>query len=254
MGQIAGWDNAPVEKIFVEYFPKKVTLIYPYYCNLKFLSRQMAHWDMFPDDLKRHLSVIIVDDGSPKDQMAENSIKAYPQKLPISIRLFYIDVDIRFNWIAARNIAMSAADGWCLGTDMDHMVPQETAESLVWGSHNPNYIYRLSRREHTGEKIHSHPNTWFMTKKMFWKFGGYDENFSGYYGTDGEARRRWVKTAPVKTLREDVMRYEYVDDSSTERYQRKLPYDYSSITKILKARTKDWKPKVLSFPYHEVTL
>jgi len=248
---IKGWDDAPIEKIHSQISPKAVTFIYPYYCNKMFLARQIAHWDTFEKKIKDLLSVIVVDDGSPELDRAELVLKKYPQALPFPIRLFYIEVDIRFNWLAARNIAMHYAEGWCLGTDMDHVVSEDVAASLIWGDHNPNTIYRFSRREYTGEKIHSHPNSWFMTKEMFWKFGGYDETLSGYYGTDGEARRRWVKTARVRTLEDELMRYEYVDDSSTQNYKRKQPMD-TKVAQLIKNRKSDWKPKVLSFPFHEV--
>lgn len=251
---IEGWDDAPIVKVKTAeatVAPKPVTFVYPYYCNAEFLSCQISGWWRFPERLRQHLSVIIVDDGSP-DPGAQFSIRAFKQPFPI--RLFRIEVDVRWNWLAARNIAMShAADGWCVATDMDHVIPLETAAALVWGAHDETCIYRFSRAEHTGQEIRPHPNSWFMTRAMFWKFGGYDETLSGYYGTDGEARRRWVKTAPVLTLKDRLIRHEHQGDSSTTRYQRKEKIDQRA-QEIIKARGKDWKPKVLSFPYHEVAL
>lgn len=250
---IAGWDDAPLAKIATSSTPKPVTFILPYYENPLFLAKQLYQWSRYPKELRKHLSAMIVDDGSP-DNPAEKVVKAIGGYKIFPIRLFRITVDIRWNWLAARNIAMTyAPDGWCAATDMDHVIPQETAEALVWGSHDERRIYRFSRVEHTGKPIHSHPNSWFMTRAMFWKFGGYDEALSGHYGTDGEARRRWVKTAPVQTLREVLIRHERDGDSSTVRYQRKEPIDRRA-QEMIKARGKDWKPKALSFPYHEVPL
>ena len=252
---IKGWDDAPTALVQSSDDPKQVTFIYPYYRNAKFLSKQIAGWEAYSQDVKNYLRVIIVDDGSPRGDDAEAVLKPIAWGLPIDISLFRIDVDVRFNWLAARNIAMHhASAGWCLGTDMDHVVTDKVARSLVYGKHDPKCIYRFSRVEHTGAVIHSHPNSWFMTKKMYWKFGGYDEALSGLYGTDGEARRRWVQTATIRTLKEQLVRYEYVDDSSTTGYKRKLPSDNPSVAKMLAARGKNWKPKILSFPYHEVTL
>jgi hypothetical protein len=247
---IAGWDDAPTVILHRDRSPKRVTFIYPYYCNPVFFAKQIEHWLAYPKAIRDNLSAIVVDDGSADGKKAEQVVIGYP--LPFSIRLFYIDVDVRFNWIAARNIAMQyAPEGWCLGTDMDHMVPLKTAEALIWKRHSSECIYRLQRMEHTGERIHPHPNSWFMTRDMFWRFGGYDESFSGYYGTDGEARRRWVKTAPVRTLQEYLVRHECIGDSSTINYKRKQPEDLA-VHRIIAARGKDWKPKVLSFPFHEV--
>jgi glycosyltransferase involved in cell wall biosynthesis len=246
---IKGWDDAPVVVVKNSITPKRVTFIYPFYRNPKFLRLQLDNWKSYPETVRNYISVIIVDDGSPEDK-AEDVAELIVSNL--NFRLFYIEVDIRFNWIAARNIAMHHAyDGWCLATDMDHVVPALTAEALVYGVHNSKYIHRLSRKDFGKGDIHPHPNSWFMTRKMFWKFGGYDEALSGYYGTDGEARRRWVKTAPIVTLKDHLVRYEYYQDSSTTNYLRKQPEDFEA-QRLIKMRDKNWKPKVLSFPYHEV--
>lgn len=114
-------------------------------------------------------------------------------------------------------------------------------------------IYRLSRREHTGKAIHPHPNSMLMTRAMFWKVGGYDEELSGHYGTDGDWRRRCAATAKVLTLSDELVRHEYVGDSSTSGYLRKQPQDAGKKA-IIARRGKGWRPKVLSFPYHEVEL
>lgn len=250
---IRGWDDAPIEAVQLSATPKPVTFIYPYYENPLFLAKQLYEWSRFPTAIKENISAIIVDDGSP-DNPAERVVKGLGGYKPFPVRLFRIEVDVRWNWLAARNIAMKhAPEGFCLGTDMDHLVPAETAASLIAGNHDPEKIYRFVRLEHTGDLIHSHPNSWFMTRAMFWKFGGYDEALSGHYGTDGDARRRWVKTAPVRTLPECLVRYERIGDSSTTHYLRKQPED-RAVPDLIKLRGRDWKPKVLSFPYHEVQL
>lgn len=246
---IQGWDDAPTVTMG-RTAPKSVTIIYPYYENPFALSKRIYHWSRLPKELRAYLSAIIVDDGSP-DHPAKQVFGHCSNPFPI--RLFRIEEDRRWNWLAARNIGMHYANGWCVATDMDHILPPETLDSLVNENHRIDHIYRFSRVEKTGVAIHSHPNSWFMTKEMFWKFGGYDEALSGYYGTDGEARRRWVKTAPVLTLKDHLIRDEYNVDSSTTRYQRKESIDRKA-QEIIKARSKNWKPRVLSFPYHEVNV
>jgi hypothetical protein len=215
---IEGWDNAPLVKVKTSSVQKHVTFIYPYYENPEFFAKQLYGWHQYPDSLRSQLSAIIVDDCSP-NHPAEEVIGL--EGKPFPIQLFRIEIDLPWNWIAARNIAMHhAMDEWCVGTDMDHVITREVAEALVWGSHDPNCIYRFGRMEHTGELIHSHPNSWFMTRAMFWKFGGYDESFSGLYGSDGDARRRWVQTAKVHTLRENIIRHERIGDRIKRQLQR----------------------------------
>jgi hypothetical protein len=242
--------DLPVVEIVQSDKPKPVTIIMPFYCNPDFLSQQIAWWGTFPAHLRAELSAIIVDDGSPMPAHDVLQDKA----LPFPIRLFRIDVDVRWNWLAARNIGFHhAPTGWCAVTDIDHVIPESTAASLVYGHHDPSVIYGFSRRESTGEMIAAHPNSWFLTRDMFWTVGGYDETLSGYYGTDGDWRRRMAATAPMEILSDRLLRYEYDSDSSTTVYKRKQPED-AAVKGLIAKRKKGWQPKVLSFPYQEVAL
>jgi hypothetical protein len=226
--------------------PKPVTFVYPYYDNPLFFATQVARWRAYPPNLCAHVSAIVVDDGSSMPA-------ALPPAPPFPIRLFRIAVDVPWNWLAARNIgAHHAPDGWLLLTDMDHVVPAETLRSLVWGQHDPAVVYAFSRREHTGAAIAPHSASFFLTRRLFWTIGGYDETLSGHYGTDGEFRRRVREYAPIQVLSDALVRHEYVGDSSTSRYRRKDPQDAVAVKRLIAARGAGWRPKVLSFPYVEV--
>ena len=243
-----GFDDAPFVQLSRGQ-PKDVTFIYPYYENPVFLQYHLMIWDAYPDDLRSRIRVVIVDDGSPVNP-ASDVLSDYRSDL--SIRLFRIEVDVRWNWLAARNIGMRhATTEWCLLTDMDHVVRMNLADALVYENHLTSMIYRLSRVESSEKPIHPHPNSMFMTRDMFWHIGGYDETLSGHYGTDGDWRRRCVDSAWVRTLRHSLVRHEFEKDSSTTRYLRKQPEDAGK-KRLIAQRGNAWKPKVLSFPYHEV--
>lgn len=225
---------------------KPVTLVFPYYENQSFLQTQVQAWRAYPCDLLQCLSVTVVDDGSPVPCVK-------PSGVSCSLRLFRIGVDIRWNWLAARNIgAHHADDGWLILTDMDHIVPPETLRAVMSGVHDERVVYVFSRREHTGEKIGPHSASFLMTREMFWRIGGYDEALSGHYGTDGDWRRRVSQVAQIQVLTDELVRYEYQGDSSTQRYLRKQPQD-ANVSRLIAKRKTGWRPKVLSFPYHEVT-
>jgi hypothetical protein len=230
--------------------PKRVTFIYPFYRNSQFLRQHIGWWRTYPAWLRAELNAIIVDDGSPEP--AEAAIRG--MQIPFPIRLFRIQRDVRWNWLAARNIGfIHAAEGWCLVTDMDHVIPETTATSVVFGKHNPEVIYGFSRKEYTGITVPPHPNSWLMTREMFWRVGGYDEALSGHYGTDGDWRRRCAATARMEILTDRLIRHEYQQDASTTAYLRKQPED-AAVKRIIAARGKGWRPKSLSFPYDEVPL
>lgn len=229
--------------------PKRVTLVVPYYENRAFFGAQLRRWASYPAPLLEWLSVIVVDDGSPTHSAA--SVVSEVGAMPTPLRVFRIEVDVRWNWLAARNIGFHyAQDGWVLVTDMDHVVPTETMDAVIHGQHDPSVVYAFSRKEHTGETVNPHSASFLMTRKMFWTIGGYDEALSGHYGTDGTFRREVAKRAKIHILTDSLIRYEYVEDSSTSTYKRKQPED-AAVRRLVAARKPNWTPKVLSFPYHE---
>jgi hypothetical protein len=244
----SNWARAlPVVAVLQRDTPKPVTFVYPYFENPRFFRQQLAGWDTYPPMVRPHVSAIVVDDHSE----AEATL---PNTLPFPVRLFRIDVKVPWNWLAARNIgAKEAADGWLLLTDMDHVVPVETATAIVYGAHDPDVVYGFSRVEHTGHLVMPHSASFLMTKAMFWKVGGYDERFSGSYGSDGIYRRRLMATAPLQILSDVLVRHERVGDSSTTVYARKLPEDSARLTAIQAQIPAGAQPKTLSFPYREVT-
>jgi glycosyltransferase involved in cell wall biosynthesis len=232
--------------------PKPVTLIVPFYENPQFLADQIAIWQGYRPELAALLRIIVVDDGSPTTAAAEVARRQDPHRR-LNLRVFRIGVDIRWNWLAARNIGFHhAADGWCLVTDIDHVVPEATLERCLQDAHDPAVVYAFARREHTGQRIHPHSASFLMTRTLFWRIGGYDEALSGYYGTDGEFRRRVAKAAPLQLLPYALVRHEFVADSSTRRYLRKQPED-ARVRQLVAARRTGWKPRALSFPYEDQT-
>ncbi len=229
------------------------TLIFPYYENPVMLKEQLQHLAGLPADVLEHLRVIVVDDGSPKFPL-DAYVWAPAAHAGFALQVFRITVDVRWNWIAARNLAVSKAKtDWVLMTDIDHKVPEETMRRIIERKLSDRKVYRFSRVDAPDLTPYKpHPNSWLMTSAMFDKIGGYDERFSGFYGTDGLYRRRLLSTAPVKVLTDHLVRYEYVADSSTSRYGRKEPQDAKAKT-LAASFPRGSKPKTLSFAYHEVT-
>lgn len=228
--------------------PKHVTIVLPFYEAHEFLATHLQAWWMYSDTIKRHLSAVIVDDGSPEPLCPIRS-------RPFPIRVFRIGVDVPWNWLAARNIgAHHAPDGWLLMTDMDHVLPADTAHALIYGKHDPSIVYAFSRREHTGEPVNPHSASFFMTRQMFWRIGGYDERLSGVYGTDGAYRKRVMSQTWIRVLENELIRYEYVADSSVTRYERKTARMRELRRKRFASVPPGSAPKVLSFPYSEVAL
>lgn len=233
---------------------REITLINPYYLNPGMLQRQYAHLAGLPEDVRSRLRYIVVDDGSPADPAVK---PAEPLGLG-GFALYRIEVDVRWNWIACRNLAVAhAKTDWVLMTDIDHMLPEATARRILDGKLDPRRAYRFSRVDDPDMTPYKpHPNSWLMTRKAFERVGGYDERFSGFYGSDGEFRDRIKKTLgePVM-LSEPLIRVprEVTPDASTTTYGRKEEQDRAGIAAARARIAKEGgAPLRGSFPWSRV--
>lgn len=249
-------------------YQSSMTLVLPYYRNAGMLKEHQAIWRQFPDDVRKKLHVIVVDDGSPKAPARD----VFDPETPLgSYRLYRNQKDVRWNWLFCRNLGMAeATTDWVFLTDIDHVVPLETWRALFAESLDEQAVYRFSRvdavhpwpwklrnlKPRIKNGVESvHPNTWLMTRTMFDAIGGYDERFSGYYGTDGEFRDRVHATAQRIIMRTDpIVRYprEIIPDASTTSYERKVKgLDDVNVRRVREEREliPNWRPLRLTFPW-----
>ena len=232
------------------------TLIIPYYENPAMFREQQRQWRVLPEDVRSALHVIVVDDGSPN---APALPEVHPATAPAlaSFRLYRTGVDVRWNWLFCRNLGVDqATTEWVLMTDMDHVIPNEAWRRLMREKMHDLCVYRLSRVTAPAmTPTHPHPNTWAMTRHMFLnRIGGYDERFSGHYGTDGEFTRRveswskWVVILPEAAI---VYPPSVIPDASTTAYTRKEDFDRVNVKQIRRERESKgaWSPLRLTFPW-----
>jgi hypothetical protein len=233
---------------------RDLTLIIPYYINPAIFKEQQRVWSEYPEHIRNNLDVIVVDDGSPvspaSSVVTETGVRSF--------RLYRALVDVRWNWIFCRNLAASeTTTEWMLMTDMDHLIPAATLERLMTEKLNPDKAYRFSRVDAPNLTPYKHhPNTWCMTKKLFDRIGGYDERFSGLYGTDGEFAKRVERFGKIVMLPDIIIRVprEVIPDASTTRYVRKDPVDKAAVRRITAERSdlNAWSTKRLTFPWERV--
>lgn len=232
-----------------------ITLIMPYYENPGQLKRQYALLRTMPETIRKHVSLIIVDDCSAKSP-------AFREKIGMGLEVFRIlPPKVPWNQDAARNIgAHHATTEWLLLTDIDHEIPEATWRRVIEGELSPSTVYRFSRisakPDGTTEPYKEHPNTWLLTRHHYENCGGYDERFAGYYGTDGDFRNRVIEGMNFVQLDEVIVRIgrEIVPDASTTQFKRKTIWDEKEIRRIKSERgkMKDWRPARFRFPYERV--
>ena len=170
---------------------QEISLVFAYYDNPQMLALQWNKISQYESRVQDRIEVIIVDDASPHSAAAE---VMRPAPLP-HVSIYRVAKDIRWNQDAARNIgAHEARSRWLLLTDIDHVVPAETLSALINMEKDPSVFYTFGRIKLDGGGVREpHPNSYFMSKELYWSIGGHDEDFAGIYGKDFLFRKRALK-------------------------------------------------------------
>lgn len=178
-----------------------ITLVMSYYRQPVMLTRQMENWLTYPEEVRKQIRFILVDDGSP--QPAAPIV----QEMAKDVEVYRVTIDILWNQNGTRNLAAHVADeGWMLMTDLDHVLLVDSAQELLRRvpALSPSRWYRLDRRRtrvsaETGQletfPIKPHSNSFVVTREAYWKAGGYDEDYCGCLCGDGVFHSHLAKVA-----------------------------------------------------------
>jgi hypothetical protein len=192
------------------------SLIVPYYRNPVMLRHQLQAWEAYPAEV----SFMLVDDGSPEP--AAEVVKAHASPLlRRRISLYRIGVDIPWNRGGARNLGTQQAPAdWIVHVDIDHVLPAAFARRLLEFDADPAHWYRferfrVGRADDTRKKdkiaddvefgkIHPHIDSYLCTREMYWRAGGYNEDFSGCLGGGTDFLKRMEKIAAPELVPEPI--------------------------------------------------
>jgi hypothetical protein len=241
-----------------------LSLVMPFYRNPVQLALQYGAWLEWPDEARVQIEVVIVDDGSPEPAIDVPR----PNGLP-ALSIYRVSEDRPWHQHAARNLGAHVANGpWLLLTDMDHVLTAKYAAALMCRLRrmDANTAYFLHRLEaDTGLPMlgkngrpKPHPNSFVMTRDLYWRAGGYDEDYCGIYGTDGLFKTRLFGVAEEGFLKHvALMRYwrEIAPDASTTTLPRKegrVPGAKEAVAAEKAARGEADVVKVLQFSWERV--
>ncbi len=244
----------------------RFTLIIPYYRNPEMLQRQVREWLEYPREIK----FIVVDDGSPEPALPFLHAALTPS-LRDRLRLYRIKVDIPWNRGGARNLgSFEASDDWILHVDIDHLLPAEDAASLVSRRLESEHWYRFARRrvgkadetrkkdripaDAEGGEIHPHGDSYLCQRALYWRVGGYDEDYSGCLGGGSPFLHQLERAAPVKLLT-DVHLSVHTRDAIPDASDLTLPRDrteYSRRRRDKERRGATAARNPLRFPWERV--
>lgn len=175
-----------------------ITYVLPYYRAPAMLRLHLNTWCAYDRSVTDRMCLIVVDDCSPEPaEPVMRDVMSKNDALPI--RLFRIDQDIPWNRNGARNLgSYLASTPWVLHTDIDHLLSPVNAWELTRNDIHTKSWYRFERcrigaaddtrkkdaisadAEHG--KIKPHGDSYLCTKDLYWRTGGYDEDYSGHLG------------------------------------------------------------------------
>jgi hypothetical protein len=244
-----------------------ITIIVPYYRNPLMLERQIEEWNLFPTCFR----FIVVDDGSPEP--AAPIVEAHAHGcLRDCLAVYRIGVDIPWNRGGARNLGSHVAQtDWLVHIDIDHVLPWECAQPLATFIAHPARWYRFPRfrqgradatrrkdkispEERFGQ-IHPHVDSFLCTRELFWKVGGYDEDYSGCLGGGNPFLKQLERAAAVELLPPEIHLHVYTRDavpdaSDTTLSRSSEEYSRRRREKDRTGRTRALNP--LRFPWGRV--
>jgi glycosyltransferase involved in cell wall biosynthesis len=197
------------------------------------LERQVDNWNRIAGELRKNISVVLVDDCS-----SESAAPIF-EKLGIKNKML-----LRFTepglWTMheARNLgAMQCGkeDAWLFMSDIDLIATPEMLWQLQEKRLNESNHYTFDRKMLPNLEPHRyHCNSYLLRRAHFMAINGYDIDFCGRYGGgyggDGEFARQLSVIAPRKHLKGISLigvPKEVVSDANTQEWDRaewKLKY------------------------------
>ena len=154
----------------------------------------LRRYERYSADLMDRVQFVIVDDGSP--------LYFEIPDLDLNLTWLRIDEDIRWNNPGSRNLGVVwAKSDKVLLTDLDHEFPEETLRAMADAPPCGKNIYKIYRRDtESGALRKGHSNTFFLSRARFLRFGGYDEEFCGHYGSDDTRFVKYQKAQGTRFL------------------------------------------------------
>ena len=247
-----------------------ITMVVPYYRQPKMLSKQLATWiNDYSAEVRSAIHFTIVDDCSP-----EPAADVFSMVRPFHCSLYRIDKDVPWNRGMARNLGTKmATTPWVLHLDTDHVLPPESAASIVAMIHHFNHArwyrfrrFRVGAADETRKKdkvnphatfaeIHPHIDSYLCTPEAYWAAGGYNEDFSGVLGGGSPFLKEMERVNGEPAIC-DFPLHVHTRTSVPDSSEHTLPRDPAAFKRrkqeIMKARGTLRGHDPLRLPWHKV--
>lgn len=249
-----------------------VSVIVPYYRNPRMLAKHLDTWAQYNGHVYSSMRLIVVDDGSPEP--AEEVLRGYRDLFSTTVQLYRIKQDIPWNRGGARNLGSHVAEtSWLLHMDVDHILPPSAASLLIelvpklptnrWLRFSR---FRVGAADETRMKdelprsakfgpIKPHIDSYLIPKELYWKVGGYDEDYSGCLGGGTPFLKQLEALSSPGLLIDPICLHVHTRDSVPDASDHTLSRDKNEFmrrrkTKELNKNTKPTNP--LRFEWERV--
>ena len=167
---------------------KKITVNLSYYNQEKVLKDHIYLWKSYSDEIKDQISFCIVDDCSktPADEVLSDIDLS-----DLDIHIYRVTEDLYCNIAGVRNLAATVCEtDWMVILDMDTMVSEDLAKSMILLINNPHidngHCFKFNRRVLNNpshiKHNQTHPAVCLLKKEDYWNVGGCEEDLVGHYG------------------------------------------------------------------------
>lgn len=243
----------------------ELTVLMPYFNNLEMMKLHLATWHTYPSELRAHLQFIVVDDHSDTPLEIDEAV--------LNLTVLRIEDAITWNVSGARNLGADyCKTDWFMMTDMDMLLPAEMAQRLYDLPRDDMYKIYNMRHQDAGLVVSTGhcANQILLSKRLFWKCWGYDEDYAGSYGgQEGHLRSKLLREGGQSTLDHRVILTNFGENDSprivkdatsstpemkseeglkrTRQISEKL---YNNDPETGPMRRKLWNKNVLRFDWH----
>lgn len=246
----------------------KVTVCVPFYRQPSMLAHQLKVWSSYDDETLEHFNFVVVDDGSPEEAVEVVYEHADPERLMDRLKVYRIGVDVPWNRGMARNLATHVAQSeWIVHVDTDHALPPESAKAMLKADSNPGSWYRfrrfrVGRADETRKKdfkkvglsddaeygeIEPHIDSYLCTRELYWRSGGYDEDYSGMLGGGSPFLAELTKVGGKPgLLPSDVYLYVYTRHAIPDSSVFTLDRDTSRYSQLRKRKEQEGRTRAVN--------
>lgn len=245
----------------------EVTYVMTYFNSPKMMDVHLATWHTYSVNARENMHFIVVDDCSDPPLEIEYA--------NLNLTLLRIEDDIAWNLPGARNLgAHYCKTDWFFMTDTDMLLTAPAADALMsLPRKHKHIVWNLKHRGITPPwlgRVGHCANHVLLSKDMFWRCWGYDEDFSGSYGgQEGHLRSKLFREGAERRMATEVIMYNFgenneplviadakcsTDDMKTEeglKRARKISGDKYD-RKNGHMDTKKWNTNILRFKWKVV--